>query len=73
MVVARFEEASGAEERIAELPGYRMKNKTLSGTCTELVAELHLDDEQMKLLSSMRELPGVHEISIMRSVSGSVL
>ena len=73
MVVARYDGNAEAEQRIAELPGYKLKNKTLSANTTELVAELHLSDKDMERLSALRDLPGVHEISIMRSVSGSVL
>lgn len=73
MVIVRFDDNSETEQRIAELPGYKMKNKTISANTTELVAELHLSDEDMEKLSALRDLPGVYEISIMRSVSGSVL
>ena len=73
MVVARFEEGSEAEEKLSALPGYRLKNKTMSGNQTELAAEVRLNDEAMGQLETLRTLPGVQEISVMRSVSGSVL
>lgn len=73
MVVARYEGESSVEGELAALPGYRMKNKTMSGDSTELVAEVRLDDAGMEKLSSLRGAPGVREISVMRSVSNSVL
>lgn len=73
MVVARFDAACGAEETLLALPGCRLKNKTIAGSYTELVAEVRLGKKGMETLESMRSEPGVHEISIMRSVSNSVL
>lgn len=73
MVVTRFDGNSGVEASLAALPGYRLKNKTMSGDATELVAEVRLDDAGMEQLSALRSAPGVREISIMRSVSNSVL
>lgn len=73
MVVARFEDGSEAENKLAALPGYRLKNKTMTGSQTELAAEVRLDDGAMESLNDLRHLPGVSEISVMRSVSGSVL
>ena len=73
MVVARFEDGSALEAQLSALPGYRMKNKTMSGATTELVAEIRLDEKGMEKLSGLRTLPGVKEISVMSSISGSVL
>ena len=73
MVVARFEDGSDMEAQLASLPGYRLKNKTMSGTATELVAEVRLDNGGMERLSQLRSTPGVKEISVMSSVSGSIL
>lgn len=73
MVVARFEDGSEAEGKLADLPGYCLKNKTMTGSQTELAAEVRLDDKAMESLNGLRNLPGVSEISVMRSVSGSVL
>jgi len=73
MIVVRYEVGSDAEARIVELPGYRMKNKTLSAKFTELVAEVRLNDKNMALLEEIRAVPGVREISVMSSVGGSVL
>ena len=73
MVVARFEDGSEVEGQLAALPGYRLKNKTMAGSATELVAEVRLDKAGMEQLSSLRSVTGVKEISVMSSVSGSVL
>ena len=73
MVVARFDAACAAEEALEDMPAYRMKNKTMSGEMTELVAEMRLGNKEMDKLSELRNMEGVHEITIMRSVTGSVL
>lgn len=73
MVVVRFDANSQAEAKLAALPGYQLKNKTMSGDFTELAAQLQLDDAGMEQLNALRSESGVHEISIMRSVSNSVL
>ena len=73
MVVARFEDGCGAEQKLAALPGYRLKNMTMIGSDTELVAEVRLDEKGLRNLSSLRQISGVKEISVMHSVSNSVL
>ena len=73
MVVARFEEGPQAEETLAALPGYRLKNKTMAGSVTEIVAEARLDDAGMTALEDLRKIPGVKEVSVMDSLAGSVL
>lgn len=73
MVVARYEADSGMEEKLTAMPGCRLKNKTISGSFTELVVELQLGQKGMEELEALRTVPGVHEISIMRSVSNSIL
>jgi len=73
MVVCRFEGSCPLEEKLSAMPGYRMKNKTMAGSATELVAQVQLDDAGMKALSELRSLPGVQEITVMSSVSGSIL
>lgn len=73
MVVVRMAGHSAVEQKIAALPGYQMKNKSMSGSNTELVAEVRLDEKGMEALSRMREEAGVLEITVMRSVTGSVL
>lgn len=71
MVVARYDLQSDCESRLIALPGYRMKNKTMTDSFTELVAEVRLSDDGMKRLDSLRHEPGVLEICIMDSVSGT--
>ena len=73
MVVARFEENPQAEEKLSALPGYRLKNKTMAGAATEIVAEVRLDENGMAALEELRCLSGVKEISVMDSLAGSVL
>ena len=73
MVVARFEADPQVEESLSSLPGYRMKNKTMAGNTTELVAEVKLDETGMATLDTLRRNPSVKEISVMDSLAGSVL
>ena len=73
MVVARFEEGCNLEAQLAALPGYKLKNKTMAGSATEIVAEVRLNDSSMEQLSQLRKAHGVKEISVMSSLSGSVL
>ena len=73
MVVARFDAQCAAEEELENMPAYRLKNKTMSGEMTELVAEMRLGNKEMEKLSELRNMEGVREITIMRSVTGSVL
>lgn len=73
MVVARFDVDCDVDVELAKLPGYQLKNKTLNAQMTELVAEVRLGEKEMEELSLLRSKPGVREITIMRSVSGSVL
>ena len=73
MVVARFDKDCDAESALSAMPGYRMKNKTMSNDMTELVAQMRLSKSGMEKLSRIQAMPGVREISIMESVSGSVL
>ncbi len=73
MIVARYESGSEIEAKLASISGYRLKNKTLSGNYTELVCELKLSDVALQKVDSLRSVPGVREITIMSSVSGSVL
>jgi len=73
MVVMRFDARCEAEKKLAALPGYRLKNKTMSGSYTELVAEVRLSQTGMKKLEELREISGVREITLMGSAGGSVL
>ena len=73
MVVARFDRNCDAEAALSAMPGFRMKNKTMNDEFTELVAQMRLSKSGMEKLSRIHAMPGVREISVMESVSGSVL
>ena len=73
MIVLRYDADSEVEAKLSALNGYKMKNKTMTGNYTELVAELKLTDAQLKKIDYLRSIPGVREVTIMNSVSGSVL
>ena len=73
MIVVRYDADSEVESKLAAVNGYKMKNKTMTGNYTELVAELKLTDVALKKIDFLRNIPGVREVTIMNSVSGSVL
>ena len=73
MVVARYDIDSELEEKLSGISGYKLKNKTLAKDYTELVAEVKLTDSGLQKMDNLRKVPGVREISIMVSASGSVL
>lgn len=73
MVVARYETDSVLEEKLSGISGYKLKNKTLAKDYTELVAEIRLTDSGLQKIDNLRNIPGVREVSIMASTSGSVL
>ena len=73
MIVVRYDADSEVETKLAGVNGYKMKNKTMTGNYTELVAELKLTDAALKKIDFVRNIPGVREVTIMNSVSGSVL
>ena len=73
MIVVRYDSDSEVEAKLAGITGYKMKNKTMTGNYTELVAELKLTDAALKKIDFLRNIPGVREVTVMNSVSGSVL
>ena len=73
MIVIRYDADSEVEGKLSALNGYKLKNKTMAGNYTELVAELKLTDAQLKKIDFLRNIPGVREVTLMNSVSGSVL
>ena len=73
MVVLRCEAACEAANSLSTFPHYTLKNKNITADAMELVAEMELNPKDMEQLESLRNKPGVQEITIMRSVSGSVL
>ena len=73
MVVLRCQAACEAVNLLQMLPRYRLKNKNMTADATELVAEVELNQKDMNQLESLRNIPGVLELTVMHSVSGSVL
>ena len=73
MVVARCDRDCNVEEALSAMPSYKLKTKTITNDVVELVAEMRLRDGDMENLEKLQEQPGVREISIMQSVTGSVL
>ena len=73
MIVVRYDVGSEVEAKLSGLTGYKMKNKTMSGTFTELVAEIKLTDAGLQKIDYLRNIPGVREVTIMSSVGGSAL
>ena len=73
MVVLRCDAECNVADKLTAFPHYRLKNKNMTGTATELVAEMELNGKDMVLLERLRSEPGVQEITVMASVSGSVL
>ena len=73
MVVLRCNGDSAAEEELSSMPGFKLKNKTMNATSTELVAEVYLGRKGLHDLDQLRTYPGVTEITVMQSASGSIL
>ena len=73
MVVVRYTAGSPVEEKLMELHGFTMKNKSMTREYTELVGEVRLRDNNPKALNALRNVEGVQEISIMVSASGTTL
>ena len=73
MIVVRYDVGSEVEAKLSGISGYKLKNKTMSGNFTELVAEIKLTDAGLQKVDYLRNIPGVREITIMTSVSGSAL
>ena len=73
LVVVRCSNSDSAEYTLRKLPGYRLKNKSITAELTELVVELRLTDADMKKVEALREDPEISELSIIASVSGTAL
>ena len=73
IVVVRYVGESTVEKKISELPGYKLKNKSMTAEYTEVVAEVRLGTSSMKRVDALKNEEGVKEISLMASVGGSVL
>ena len=73
LVVVRYSSDSAVEAKVTALPGYRLKNKSMTGSHTELVAEVRLPGGSTKAVDALRKEAGVLEVSLMRSTNGSAL
>lgn len=73
MVILRCEVNSEAAQLLRKFPHYRLKNKNMTADATELVVEVELNQKDMDRLEGLRNQPGVQELTVMQSVSGSVL
>ena len=73
MIVVRYDSESDVESKLMGITGYKMKNKTMTSSYTELVAELKLSDTALTKIDFLKNVPGVREVTVMNSVSGSVL
>lgn len=73
MIVVRYDADSEVEAKLMAIKGYKLKNKTMMGNYTELVAEVRLTDTAVSKIDYLRNIPGVREVTVMNSVGGSVL
>ena len=73
MIVVRYGAGSPVEDQLMNLPGFVMKNKSMTREYTELVGEVRLKGSNPQALNDLRGVEGVQEISIMASASGTTL
>ena len=73
MVVIRYDAGSEVESKLSAVNGYRLKNKTMAGSYNELVAEIKLTETGLQKIDYLRNIPGVREVTVMASTSGSAL
>ena len=73
MIVLRYSKGCEAVKTVEQLPRFVLKNKNLQGDHIELVAEVELTAQALQTVEALSTAEGVQEITIMRSVSGSVL
>ncbi len=73
MIVVRCDSDSEVEGKLMSVSGYKLKNKTMTANYTELVAEIKLTEMGQKKIDYVKNIPGVREVTVMSSVSGSVL
>ena len=73
MIVVRYEAGSEVETKLSAVNGYRLKNKTMAGSYNELVAEIKLTEAGLQKIDYLRNIPGVREVTVMASTSGSAL
>lgn len=73
LLVVRYTGEGYVEDHLEGLRGYKLKNKTIGKSGTEIVAEVRLSQSELKTLDELRTAAGVTELSVMASVSGSAL
>ena len=73
MIVVRCDADSEVETKLSAVSGYKLKNKTMAGNYTELVAEIKLTEAGLQKIDYLRNIPGVREVTVMASTSGSAL
>ena len=73
MVVLRYNVDCNIDEILAVFPHYRLKSKNITAGAIEWVAEMELSEKDIAKLDQLHNAPGIHEITVMQSVSGSVL
>ena len=73
MIVARYTADSPVEDKLMALPGFTLKNKSMTRETTELVGEVRLKDNNPREINALRKVEGVKEISLLDSTSGSTL
>ena len=73
LIVIRYSADSPVEDKLMGLPGFTLKNKSMTREYTELVGEIRMKDGNPKALSGLRNVEGVREINITTSTSGSTL
>ena len=73
MIVIRYNADSPVEDKLMSLPGFTLKNKSMTREFTELVGEIRMKDGNPKALSNLRNVEGVREVNIMASASGTTL
>ena len=73
LIVARYEAGCDVERKLAAMQGYALKNKTMSGSETELVVQVRLSANALVRVDALRNEAGVKQITVMRSTAGSVL
>lgn len=73
LLVVRFDRSADIMQQLTQLPGYRMKNQTMTGDVSELVAEIRLNVTAQRTLEDLRSQEGVLELSLMQSMASSIL
>lgn len=68
LVVLRCEIGCEAVKKLEMIPGYSLRNKTVTGSQMEVVADVRLTKETEGKVEALGQISGVAEISVMRTV-----